>query len=171
MVSSLAAVLGSATSSRWSAQQISAADDANERTVAQHRHALDPMPLHQAHDLGERRVLRDADDVAGHNFADPAGIGSHIVARQPARHQQVEPARALPCRTELAAAQQIAFGQDADEPRLAVDHWQTADAVIKHQPEGLGEPGLGRHGNRVAAHHLAGIHCIVLRSWSAQQML
>ena len=38
------------------------------------------------------------------------------------------------------------------------------------QRESLREPGLGRHGNRVVAHHLASIHCIVLRSWSAQQM-
>src|SRR5262249_6777225 len=61
-------------------------------------------------------VLCDADDVAGHDLADPAGIGSHIFVRQPARHQQGEPTRGLPRRTELATAQQIAFGQDADEP-------------------------------------------------------
>src|SRR5690606_27490245 len=45
-----------------SAQQVGAADDADERAVLQNRHPLDAVALEQGRQLGERRVRRRRND-------------------------------------------------------------------------------------------------------------
>ena len=60
-----------------------------------------------------------------------------------------------PC---LSAAQEVAFGQHTDQFAVFVDHRQSTDVALKHQPGGLQYGRIRSDRNDVARHHIFGFH-------------
>ena len=70
------------------ADQIGAADDADQPAVLDDRQALDVALLHLADDGGEVIRWSDDHDIARHHLADFAGMRIDIVAGQSSRPDQ-----------------------------------------------------------------------------------
>jgi hypothetical protein len=134
-------------------QQIGAADDPDQRRPAYDRNTLDSVLLHDGDDVGEFGVFRDGPDVGRHNFVYSAGVRLHVVLGERSRpEQEFDPAPALALGAGLGAAQKIAFGNDADQRSVVVDHRQTADPMLEHQPQRLEDRGVQRNGDHVLGH-------------------
>jgi hypothetical protein len=72
--------------------------------------------------------------------------------------------RATPLGSGLAAAQQIAFGKDVDKLPGLIHHRKTADVVVTHQPNGLGNGRVAPDRNDVSGYDLLGVHGGITRA-------
>ena len=95
------------------------------------------MLLHKIHDLAERRLLGDGDDLRGHDVIDAAAMRAHIIRRPvPGADQQTQEAEMAVASACLDPPQQVALRQDADEFAIACDHWNAAYPVDHHDVDG-----------------------------------
>ena len=78
----------------------------------------------------KRRILGDGEWFAGHDLGDLAAVLSNVIGRVGTAHQKPEPAAALALRADLAATNEIAFRDDADELAGRIDHGKPADMVL-----------------------------------------
>jgi hypothetical protein len=60
--------------------------------------------------------------------------------------------------TGFPAAEEITFGQNADNLSALVDHGQTADVMLKHLPRCLKDRGIRLHRDDGASHYIFGFH-------------
>jgi hypothetical protein len=118
---------------------------------------------HQIHSFAEFRVLGNRRDVCGHSLADLASARMRVgLGKTATAQQELEPARAFFVRAELAAAQEIAFADDPNEPMNGVEHEKSADARAQQGFDRLGEGrGLG-YADHAMGHHVPNPHCLVL---------
>src|SRR6185312_4938261 len=73
-----------------------------------------------------------------HDVLDAAPAGADEIRRVLARAgQELQPARALALGADLGTPHEVAIRDDADELAGAVDHRQSADVVIEHQPRSI----------------------------------
>jgi hypothetical protein len=120
--------------------------------------------FHGLHDVGQRRVRRRGLHVRGHDLAYAHGVCAGVLAGELARTgQQFHPAAAVFFGAEFAAAQEVAFGDNAHKRPLGVGDGQPADASFEHQSHRRGHGGFGAHGGRGHGHHIAGFHGVLTR--------
>jgi hypothetical protein len=139
--------------------QIGAADDADHAACAHDRKPLDAVAFHQLDDFLQRNVLTDHTRIGRHDLFDLAARRVHIVLRQLAgTDNELDPLRPAALRAELAAAQKVALGHDADEFAVLVEDRQAADPVLQHQPRGFEHLVVVLHGNHVPRHDIFDLH-------------
>src|SRR5271169_1204011 len=139
--------------------QIGAADDADHPAASHHRQTFHVAALHELDHFLERVVLRHGDRIGGHDLVDFSPRGMDIFVGEAARpDDEFQPFRPAALRAELAAAQEIAFGHDAYQFTVFVDHRQPADAVLQHQPRGFKDGFVRPDRNHVARHDIFNLH-------------
>ena len=95
--------------------QIGAADDADHAASPHHRKPLDAAAFHQLDDLLQGIVFADNARIRRHDLLDLAARRMHVVLRQLAgTDDELKPFRAAALGADLAAAQEVALGHDAD---------------------------------------------------------
>src|SRR5262249_46557846 len=140
-------------------QQVGAADDTDHLRTAHHRQPLDAAAFHELHSLVKPGILGDRDRPGGHHVFDVAGMGMDIFLGETAwADQEFEPARPLAFGAGLAAAQEIALRDHADQSALLIDDWETADVVQQHEPDGFEDARFGRDRNHAGGHDIADFH-------------
>ena len=112
------AVAGSTLRRRQGAHKVRPADDADQHSILDDRHPLDPIRLKQHGDIGKLGRLADRDDVARHDVFDRAAMRFHIVepcfdANESSHHER---RRRGALGSDFGAIEQIAFADDADYP-------------------------------------------------------
>ena len=60
-------------------QEVGPADDTHDFAGPHDRDAFDSMPLQEAGDFVQGRVVAGCDDVAGHHVSHFDGVGSHVI--------------------------------------------------------------------------------------------
>ena len=139
--------------------QIGAADDADHAAFAHHRKPLDAAALHQLDDFLQRIVFADDAWIGRHDLFDFSARRMHVVLRQLAgTDNELEPFRAAALGAELAAAQKVALGHDADQLAVLVENRQAADPVLQHQPRGFEDLVVALDGNHVPRHDIFDLH-------------
>jgi CHAD domain-containing protein len=73
-------------------------------------------------------------------------------------HMRARPERVMTVGSDLAAPQEIALGDNTSQPVGGIDHRQTADSVLEHHADRLGDAGVLAHSDDLRAHQLAGLH-------------
>src|SRR6516162_9645382 len=84
------------------------------------------------------------------------GISSRATPARP--HQKFKPIGSSTLRSGLRPPEEIAFADHSDQTTVLVDHGQTADVPLQHDPDGLPYRGvrLDRYSGR--RHHVLGFH-------------
>jgi len=125
---------------REKAQQVRARDDADDRALAQHEKALDPVRAHHVGGFGHGRVLVDAQRGPRHDLADIFRLALQRVEIGPghvlAAGQDLHPGFALPGARRRIGEAEIALADHAERTAFLVDHGKAADSQPQH--------GLGR---------------------------
>ena len=86
------------------------------------------LRFHQCDKVGERRLRRHGGDALRHYLADFATMRMDVFLRQPTRtDEKRDPSSVTLLGTGLRAAEQIAFGDNAENGAVAVGHGQPAD--------------------------------------------
>ena len=83
----------------------------------------------------------------------------HVLGGEPAGpEQKLEPFRPAALGADLAAAQKVAFRDDADQLARRVDNRQAADSVLQHQARRLQQRFMRPDGNDLPRHDIANLH-------------
>ena len=92
------------------------------------------LRFHQRDKVGEGRLRLHSEDALRHYLADSATMRMNVLLRQPTRtDEERDPSSVTLLGTGLGTAEQITFGDNAENGAVAVGHGQAADAVLQHQ--------------------------------------
>ena len=140
-------------------QQVGARYDADDAVPAHHRQALDVIFFHQRHDFLQRGILGDADRLRRHDLGYLAAVLANKIGCSLARTEnEGQEAATFALGAEFAAANEIAFRDNADELSLGVHHRKAADLPLQHGVRGLDDRGVGCDGGDWPGHDLVGAH-------------
>ncbi len=114
-----------------SAEQVGTADDADDLVLPQHGHALDAVLLQQARDLGQRRLLLDRDDLAGHHVARQpvtgADVGQELRRDILALREHLQPPGRPLVAGDVTPADKVTLAHDAEQRARGVHDRDRAD--------------------------------------------
>jgi hypothetical protein len=138
---------------------IGSADNSDEPSLIDDGNPLHVLRFHQRDKVGEGHLRRHGEDALCHYLADFATMRIDVFLRQPTRaDKERDPSSVTLIGTDLGAAEQIAFGDNAENGAVAVRHGQAADAVLQHQLGRVLDRGLWRHGNDKRRHQISCFH-------------
>ena len=149
------------------AQQIGAADQADQLAALEDEHAADMVLLHQLGDaLGALR-LADGDELPGHHVARclAMGLGEAIDHRLGTPEYIQEPGERSGG-VVREATDQVALGHDAHRRAFAIHHRNGGYATRGQQLRNGRDGRLRRDDHRVCGHELFGLHGVYLSALS-----
>jgi hypothetical protein len=83
----------------------------------------------------------------------------NVFLREPTRaDEERDPSSVTLLGTGLRAAEQIAFGDNAENGAVGVRHWQAADTVLQHQLRRVFDRSVWPHGNDKRRHQISCFH-------------
>ena len=112
--------------------------------IAAPQQPLDPMTLHELHDLIEWSVLGDGVNIRAHDLPHFAAARVHVFTRKtPLAHEKLDPTRSLSLGPGLGPSQQVALRHNSYQRTVRVDHRKTAELAFQHQPDSLHDRRVG----------------------------
>src|SRR3954470_9565272 len=115
--------------------------------------------LHQRHDLSEGCVLRDRERRRAHDLRNPASVlVDEIGGGLPRPKDKPKPASTPAPGAYFGPADEVSFGNHADELARSIDYRQAADMALQHDSCRLHNGGIGSDCDDRAGHDLMGTH-------------
>ena len=88
----------------------------------------------ERHDRFERCILGDGHRICGHDFGDPAAVlVNEVGCRLTRAENEIQQSAALALGADFAAADEIAFRDDADQFSGGIDDGKPADMPLQHE--------------------------------------
>src|SRR3569833_87774 len=115
--------------------------------------------LHQRQELSEGCVLRDRQGGRAHDLRNLASVLVNEIGGGLSRPKdKSQPASTLAPGADFSPADEVSFGNHADELARGVDYRQAADMALQHDSCRLHNGGSGSDGGDRAGHDLMGTH-------------
>ena len=112
-------------------QEIGARDNADHLVIFDDRQPLDMVSFHEPHGIGQRRLGRYRAHIVRHDVANFATAEPNVLIGKLARaDEEFDPPRPLAFGADFRAAQEVAFGDDADQISAIINDRKSTDFLL-----------------------------------------
>ena len=140
-------------------KQVRPGDDSLQGVAVHHGKPLDALLLHQSDEIFKRGFFVHRNRILSHDVLDLASaFVDEIRSRSAGADEELQPSRPLASSADFAAAEEIAFRDDADQLARVVQYGQAADVGPKHDPGCILDRGVRRDGNDILGHDVVSAH-------------